>query len=91
MIPQRITIPVNSVTLHRYLPGLGPDTFGEQIGDPIYVTKPGTIIFPPYIGKRDNVHVVARLDGIAQWSSGPLFISEGNTVSIQVPITGALS
>lgn len=65
--------------------------FGERLGQPIRVSEPGTVTFPPHVGDRAEVHVVAWHEGAAQWYGGPLSVDDGDTVSIPVPIAGVLS
>lgn len=108
MRPQKVTLPIDAVTLHRWIPDRTPQfnrwdlhsatdnarqsgVFGEQIGERIRVSEPGTVTFPPHRGAFDMLHVVGWHGGQAIWYGGPLKVYDGTTVSIPAPIEGVLS
>ena len=98
-----IVVPTDAVTLHRFDPDAIPsdETLpGEQIGEPIPVTEPGTVTFPAYVGEPTPVRVAAWRDGSMMcWTEvgerdpwgEPMRICEGETVMVRVPFTATLS
>jgi hypothetical protein len=96
LTPQHVTIPTDAVTLHRYCAG---NVLGEQIGDPIPVSEPGRVSFPPYRGPRSYLQVAAWDRGkiacwtalAPRWGAQPTWVNDGDVVSVAVPFEGVLS
>jgi hypothetical protein len=93
-----VTVPTDAVTLHRR----GPDgELGEQIGEPLPVSGPGRVTFPPYRGPwcfQDDLLVAAWCRGeMMCWCSFTdeplkrLKVHDGDIPSVAVPFTATLS
>jgi hypothetical protein len=84
-------LPIDGVTLHRWDWTKPDDWTGDQIGALRAVDGPGTVTFPAHAGDRADVRVVAWHEGTAIWLSAPLIVTNGDTVSLTVPIEAVLS
>jgi hypothetical protein len=100
MSSELVTVPTDVVTLHRWDPVTGE--LGEQIGDPVPVSGPGVIQFPAYVGDPTAVCVACWYEGrllfqyeLREYPSGrpprPTQVTDGDIVSIELPITATLS
>jgi hypothetical protein len=78
----------------RSADGSGPatDGLGEQIGDPIFVddNELRRLTFPPHRGERAWMHAVTWHDGLPMSYHGPLELFDGDSFSLQVPITATV-
>lgn len=89
--PQKITIPVDEVSLHKYTIASDMYLAGNQIGPKVAVLGGGSVVFPSHSGEPVEVYIVAWHEGLAMWFSAPIRLHDGDSASLKLPLQGTFS